>query len=66
MGFVVFEAVEVLVAFAASVAAVGFMFFHAEGAGVGGEGFGVDDGEGAVFVCVEFLRVVAVLLGFSK
>lgn len=63
MGFVVFEAVEVLVAFAADVAAVGFFLFHAEGAGVRGGGFGVDDREGAVGVFVQLLVVVAVLVG---
>ena len=50
VGFVVFEAVEVLVAFAAVVAAVGFVFFHAKGAWVWFLGFGVDDGVGTVFV----------------
>ena len=62
MRFVVFEAVEVLVALAADVAAVGFFLFHAEGARVRGGGFGVDDGEGAVGVFVQLLVVVAVLL----
>ena len=60
---VVFEAVEVLVALAADVAAVGLFLFHAQGAGVGGRGFGVDDGEGAVGVFVQLLVVVAVLVG---
>ena len=61
----VFEAVEIFVAFAAGVALVGFVFFHAEGAGEGFEGFGIDDAEGPVAVCVEGLRVMAVLSGVS-
>ena len=59
--FVVFESVEIFVAFSTGTAAVRLVLFHAEGAGVRIEGFGVDDGEGAVFVCVEFLRVMSVL-----
>lgn len=59
----IFESVEIFVAFSTGAAAVGLVLFHAEGAGVGIEGLGVDDGEGAVFVCVEFLRVVSVLYG---
>lgn len=57
----VFETVEVLVALAACGAAVWFLFFHAQGAGVGVHGFGIDDGEGAVVVVFEFLGVVTVL-----
>lgn len=60
---VVLETVEVLVALAARVAAVGFVLFHAQGARVRGESFGIDDGEGAVFVGGELLCVVAVLVG---
>jgi hypothetical protein len=59
--FVVFEAVEILVALAAGFAAVGLVLFHTEGAGVWVKGFGIDDREGAVLVCMEFLRVVAML-----
>lgn len=58
----VFEAVEVFVALAADVAAVGFVLFHAEGSGVRVEGLGVDDGESAVVVCGKLLGVVAVLV----
>lgn len=59
--FVVFEAVEILVALAAGFAAVGLVLFHTEGAGVWVKGFGIDDRKGAVFICVELLRVVAML-----
>ena len=61
MVFVVFQTIEVLVAFAAVVAAVGFVFFHAHGARIGGEGIRVDNGVGAVVVGMEFLGVVSVL-----
>ncbi len=57
----VFQTVEILVAFAAVVAAVGFVFFHAHGARIGGEGVRVDDRIGAIVVGVEFLGVVSVL-----
>jgi hypothetical protein len=57
----VFQAVEVLVAFSADIAAVGLLFFHAYCAWVGDRGNGVDDGEGAVFVFLEFLVLVAML-----
>ena len=59
--FVVFEAVEILVALAAGFAAVGFMLFHTESAGVWVKGFGIDDRKGAVFICVELLCIVAML-----
>ena len=57
----IFQTVEILVAFAAVVAAVGFVFFHAHGARIGGEGVRVDDRIGAIVVGVEFLGVVSVL-----
>lgn len=57
----VFKTIEVLVAFAAIVAAVGFVFFHAHGARIGGEGIRVDNRVGAVVVGMEFLGVVSVL-----
>ena len=47
---VVFEPVEVLVAFPAGVAAVWLVFFHAEGTGIRVQGFGVHDREGAILV----------------
>ena len=66
MIFVVLEPIEVLVPLAADVAAVGFMFFHAEGAGVGVQGFGINDAESAVVVGGELLGIVAVLLGRER
>lgn len=62
MVLVVFEAVEVLVALAADIAAVGFVLFHAEGSWVRVKSLGIDDGESAVVVCGELLGVVAVLV----
>ena len=50
MVLVVFEPVEVLVAFPAGVAAVWLVFFHAEGTGIRVQGFGVHDREGAILV----------------
>ena len=43
MVFVVLEAVEVLVTLSADIAAVGFVFLHSQSAGVGVQGFRVDD-----------------------
>lgn len=57
----VFQTIQVLVAFAAVVAAVRFVFFHAHGARIGGESIRVDDRVGTVVVSVEFLGVVSVL-----
>ena len=48
----IFQAIEVLVAFPACLALVRFVLFHALGAGVGLQGFGVDYAEGAVGVGV--------------
>lgn len=62
----VFEAVEVLVAFPARVATVRLVLLHAQGTGIGVQSFGIDDGEGAVFVVFEGLGVVAVLVAISK
>lgn len=58
---VVFEAVEVLVAFPADIASMGFGLFHTQRAGVGVKGFRVNDGEGTIFVGSQLLRVVSVL-----
>lgn len=58
---VVFEPVEILVAFAARVAAVGLVLLHANCARIWFVGFGIDDAEGSVGVCVERLAVVAML-----
>ena len=62
----VFEAVEVLVAFAAGVAAVRLVLFHAQSARIWVQGFGINDGEGAVAVVFESLGIVAVLVGVSR
>lgn len=57
----VFQAVEILVALSADVAPVWLLFFHAHCAWVRDRGNGIDDGEGAVFVFLELLVLVAVL-----
>ena len=61
MVLVVFQTVEVLVAFAAVVAAVGLMLFHTHGARVGGEGVWVNNRVGAVVIGVKLLGIVSVL-----
>ena len=61
MAFVVLESVEIFVAFPTGLALIWFVFLHAFGAGIGFEGFGVDDAEGAVCVGVEGLGVMTVL-----
>lgn len=63
---VVFEAVEVLVAFPARVAAVWFMLFHAQGTGIGVQGLGINNREGAIVIVFEGLSIVAVLVTISK
>jgi len=62
--FVILQAVQVLVSLAACVAPVWFMFLHAYCPRVGRQGFRVDDTEGTVVICVEGLRVVAMLYIF--
>jgi len=57
----IFQAVEILVPFSANIAAVRLLFFHAHCARIRYGGNGVDDGEGTVFVFLEFLVLVAVL-----
>ena len=61
----VLESVEVLVAFPARLALVGFVFFHAQGSREGFVGDGVQDAVGAVRVGEEGVGVVAVLWGVS-
>ena len=63
---VVLEAIEVLVAFPAGVAAVWFVLFHAQSTGIGVQGFGINDREGAIVVVLEGLGIVAVLVSVSK
>ena len=57
----VFETVEVLVAFATDVAGVGFVFFHSSRAGVYLLCVRVDDGKGAVAVVEDFVGLVTML-----
>ena len=66
VGFVVFEAVEVLVAFAARIATVGFVLFHAQGTGIRVQSFGINDRECAIVVIFEGLGVVAVLIAINR
>lgn len=63
MTLVVFEAVEILVAFPARLAAVRFILLNAPNAQVRSIGGRVEDAEGPVFVRLKFLGVVAVLDG---
>lgn len=57
----IFETVEVLVAFPAHLTSVRLVLLHAQGPWVWAEGFWVDNGKGAVVVCGELLRVVSML-----
>lgn len=57
----VFEAVQVLVPLRASLALERLFLLHAEHARVRRQSGGVDDGEGAIGVFVQLLRIVAVL-----
>ena len=61
MAFVIFEAIEILIPFAADIAPIGLVLLHAEGSWVRAESVGIDNGECAVFVCGELLSVVTVL-----
>lgn len=58
----VFEAIQVLVAFATDVTLEGFLFLHAKGAGIGCRGLGVDNGERAIAVLVQLLACVTMSL----
>ena len=58
---VVLETVQVLVAFAADLAAVGLLLLHADSPRVGNRGCRVNDGKGAVGVLLELLVLMAVL-----
>lgn len=57
----IFEAVEILVPFAARFALVRLFLLHAQGAFVRNGCLGIDDGEGAVCVIVQSLVVVTML-----
>lgn len=61
MGAVVLQAVQILVALAADFAAVWLLFLHADSTWVGNRSDGIDDGECAVVVGLEFLILVAML-----
>ena len=50
MRLVIFETIEVFVSFTAVVASVGFMFLHAESAGVRVQSLRVDDRKRAIVV----------------
>ena len=52
MGFMIFQAIEILVSLAAGLALIGFVFLHPECAWERLERLGVDDAESAVCVCV--------------
>ena len=62
----ILETVQVLVAFPTDLAPKGFLLFHAQGAGVGGIGLGIDDGESSVCIVMEGLIVMAMLLKKKK
>ena len=61
MIFVVFEAVEILVAFPAGIAAVWLVLFHALSTIIRDHSFGIYNGKRAVAVSLESLGIVAVL-----
>ena len=61
MGLVVFQPVEVLIAFATSLTFVRFFLLHAQGPFVGNRCLGVDNGEGSVSIVVQTLVVVTML-----
>ena len=58
---VVLEAVQVFVPLATHFAPERFVLFHAKRAGIGAQSLRVDDGECAVIVGGELLRIVTVL-----
>ena len=62
----IFETVEVLVAFPTGIAAIWLMFFHAQSTRIGVMGFGIDDRKGAVIVIFEGLRIVPMLVAISR
>ena len=63
---VVFETVEVLVAFPTGIAAIWLMFFHAQSTRVRVMGFGIDDRKGAIIVVFEGLGIVPMLIAISR
>jgi hypothetical protein len=61
MRFVIFEAVQILVTFAADLAFVWLLFFHSEGSGIRRGGFGIDNRKCPISIVVKALIIVAVL-----
>ena len=61
VGFVILEAVQILVAFPADLAFVWLLLFHAESTRIWRQSGRVDNGESPIGVFVELLIVVAVL-----
>lgn len=57
----VFEAVQILISLAAHLASVRLLLLHADGTGIWYGREGIDDGEGAVFVLLQLLILMAVL-----
>lgn len=62
----VFQTVQVLVPFAASLAAERLLLLHAQGAGIGSASLGVDDGEGPIAVLMQLLRLMAMSFVVSR
>lgn len=61
----VFQPVQILVTFPASLAVERLFLLHAQRSGVGSASFGVDDGKGSVAVFVQLLRLVTMCLVVS-
>lgn len=62
----VLEAVEILVALPARIAAVWLVLFHAQSTRIGVQSFGINDRKGAIVVVFESLGIVAVLLAIRR
>lgn len=61
----VFEAVEILVAFPAGIAAVWLVLLHAQSTRIWVQSFGINDGKRAIAVVLESLGIMAVLVAIS-
>ena len=57
----VLETVQVLIAFPAHVASIRLVFLHSEGARIGGQCFGIDNGIRPILIVSEPLAVVTML-----
>lgn len=64
MVFVVLESVEILVALATCVASVRFVLLHPQGSWVNMMSIRVDDGERAIVIGVQLLRIMTMLQGY--